>query len=75
MHKVLVYCLVKFAQVKVWLGERTRLDMTIAVDWGVKPQTKQTKAYDIKITSKSQFWLEEVNDLSLSKYNIIGVIT
>ena len=40
VHKVLVNCLVQLAQEKVWLGD---LDMTIAVDWDVKHQTKQTK--------------------------------
>ena len=35
MHKV------KLAQVKMWLGWLIdRLDMTIAVEWDVKPQTK-----------------------------------
>ena len=41
VHKVLVNCLVKFAQEKVWLGDS--LDMTIAVDWDVKNQTKPKK--------------------------------
>ena len=34
MHEVLVNSLVKLAQEKVWF-----LDMTITVDWGVKPHT------------------------------------
>ena len=42
MHKVLVNRLVKVAQEKVWLGELTRLNMTIAVDWDVNLQIKQT---------------------------------
>ena len=39
VHEVLVIPLVKLAQEKMWLGELT---MTIAVDWDVKHQTKQT---------------------------------
>ena len=39
MHDVLVYCLFKLAQEKVWLGE-----LTIAVDLGRKA-TKQTNKY------------------------------
>ena len=38
MHKLLVNRLVKLAQEKVWLGE-----LTIAVDWDVKQQNKQTQ--------------------------------
>ena len=38
MHKVLVNRLVKFVQEKMWFVNR--IDMTIAVDWDVKPQTK-----------------------------------
>ena len=41
MHEVLVNCLFKFAQEKVWLGELTVQSMTIAVDLGRKA-TKQT---------------------------------
>ena len=40
-HEVLVRRWVKLAQEKVWLGEPSRLDMTIAVDWVIKTQTKQ----------------------------------
>ena len=40
MHEVPVNCLVKLAQEKVWLGEHECLDMTIAVNWDVKHQTK-----------------------------------
>ena len=39
MHKVLVNCLFKLAQEKVWLGELT-VAMNIAVDLGLKA-TKQ----------------------------------
>ena len=42
MHEVLVIRLVQLALEKVWLGELTHLKMTIAVDWGMKPQTNQT---------------------------------
>ena len=43
MHEVLVNCLFKLAQEKVWLGELTVSPvMTIAVDLGRKA-TKQTK--------------------------------
>ena len=41
MHQVLVNHLVKLAEEKVWLGDCP--DMTIAVDWDIKHQTKQTK--------------------------------
>ena len=46
VHEVLVNCLVKLAQEKkVWLGELTVPtdcpNMTIAVDWDVKHQTKE----------------------------------
>ena len=41
VHKVLVYCLVNLAQEKSGARWFDRLDMTIAVDWDVKPQTKQ----------------------------------
>ena len=37
MHEILFNRLFKLAQEKVWLGE-----MTIAVDWYVKQQNKQT---------------------------------
>ena len=36
MHEFLVNCLVKLTQENVWLG-----DLTIAVDWDVKPRAKQ----------------------------------
>ena len=41
MQEVQINCLVKLAKDKVWFGELTVSDMTIAVDWDVKPQTKQ----------------------------------
>ena len=41
MHEVLVNCLVKVVQEKVWLGELNHPDMNIAVDWDVKNKTKQ----------------------------------
>ena len=41
MHKVLVNCLVKLAHGKSVVGRFDHLNMTIAVDWDVKPQTKQ----------------------------------
>ena len=42
MHEVLGNLLVKLAQEKMRLGVRTdHLDMTIAVDWDVKPKTNQ----------------------------------
>ena len=44
MHRVLVNHLVKLALEKVWSkSELIVLNMTIAVDWDMKPQTKQTK--------------------------------
>ena len=39
-HKVLINCLIKLAQEKNVVRLTDHLDMTIAVDWGVKPQTK-----------------------------------
>ena len=42
VHKVLVNCLVKLAQEKSVVRRTDCLDMTIAVDWDVKPQSKQT---------------------------------
>ena len=45
MHKVLVKCLAKLARKKVWSDELT-LPASIAVDWDVKNQTKQTKTPD-----------------------------
>ena len=41
VHKVMVNCLVKLTQEKVWLDELT--NMTIAVDWDVKLLKHQTK--------------------------------
>ena len=50
VHEVLVNCLFKLAQEKVWLGELTvtpdRHAMTIAVDLGHKA-TKQTTTFQI----------------------------
>ena len=43
MHKVLVNCLVKLAQEKSVVRLTDSLDMIIAVDWDVKPQTKFKK--------------------------------
>ena len=46
MHKVLVNRLVELAHgKKVWLGELTILDMTIAVEWDVKHQNEQNIAF------------------------------
>ena len=43
VHKVLVKRLVTLAQEKSVVRSTDHLNMTIAVDWDVKPQTKQTK--------------------------------
>ena len=43
MHKVLVNPLVKLAEGKKVVRLTDRLDMAIAVDWDIKPQTKQNK--------------------------------
>ena len=43
VQKVLVKGIVKLAQEKSVVRSTVHLDMTIAVDWGVKHQTKQTK--------------------------------
>ena len=40
MHGVLVNHLVIACPEKLWLGSDDRLDMFIAVDWDIKPQTK-----------------------------------
>ena len=42
VHQVLVNCLVKLVQEKSVVRWTDQLDMTIAVDWDVKNQTKQT---------------------------------
>ena len=47
MHEVLVNCLLKLAQEKVWLGELTVPAMTIAVDLGRKA-TKQTNRLQVE---------------------------
>ena len=50
VHIVLVNCVVKLAEEKVWLGELTiPTCMTIAFDWDVKNQTKQTKLFTLCI--------------------------
>ena len=41
MQEVPVNPLVKLAQERVWLRLPDHLNMTIAVDWDVKPHTKQ----------------------------------
>ena len=41
VHELLVNPFFKLAQEKVWFGELT-FPMTIAVDWDVKQQNKQT---------------------------------
>ena len=43
MHKVLVNRLVKLSEEKNVVRRTDSPDMTIAVDWDVKNQTKQTK--------------------------------
>ena len=43
MNKVRVNRLVKLAQEKSVFRWTDRLDMTIAVDWDIKPQTKQNQ--------------------------------
>ena len=49
VHEVLVNCLFKLAQEKVWLGELTVPAMTITVDLGYKEtnQTNKQKPYSI----------------------------
>ena len=42
VHEVLVHCLVKLAQEKRAVRRTDRHNMTIAVDWDIKHQTKQT---------------------------------
>ena len=48
VHKVLVNRLVKLAQEKSVVRLTDRPDMTIAVDWDVKHQTKQAKLQNTK---------------------------
>ena len=43
MHNILVNCLVKLAEEKSVVRWTDRLDVTLGVDWDVKPKTKQTK--------------------------------
>ena len=43
VHEVLVNCLFKLAQEKVWLGETDRSVMTIAVDLGRKATKQKQK--------------------------------
>ena len=43
VHGLLVNCSVKLAQEKCVFKWTDRLDLTIAVDWDIKSQTKQTK--------------------------------
>ena len=50
MHKVLVNCLVNLAQEKCVVRWTNHFNMTIAVDWDVKPLTKQN-------TDISEFWV------------------
>ena len=50
MHKVLVNCLFKLAQEKVWLAD-DRPAMTIAVDLVRKAKSKQSRPPD-----KSMYW-------------------
>ena len=50
MHEVLLNCLVKLNQEKSVVRRTELPDMTIAVDWDVKHQTKQT--------NKNQNWCE-----------------
>ena len=45
MHEVLVKRLVKLSQEKSVVRSTDRLNITIAVDWEVKPQTKQAKQF------------------------------
>ena len=58
MHKLLVNRLVKLAQEKVWLGE-----LTIAVDWDVKQQNKQTQ---VLISKKKYIFLSLKIDFYLA---------
>ena len=44
VHELLVKRLFKLVQEKVWIGELT-IPMTIAIDWDVKQQNKQTNKH------------------------------
>ena len=48
MHEELVNSLVKLAQEKIVIRYSVRPDMTIAVDWDVKYQTKPNKQISCK---------------------------
>ena len=60
MHEVLVNHLLKLAQEKVWLGELTVPAMTIAVDWDVKQQNKQTKNHSRRVVSYKEKYVHKV---------------
>ena len=64
MYKVSVNLLVKLAQEKSEVRRTDRLHMTIAVDWDVKHQTKQTKhsIYFQPVTSSSACILARIVD-------------
>ena len=51
VHEVLVNCLFKLAQEKVWLGELTVPAMTIAVDLGRKATKQTNKQMSVKLAS------------------------
>ena len=54
VHKVLVTCLVKLAQENSVVRWTDRPDMTIAVDWDVKNQTKQTNQANLGFLEKQK---------------------
>ena len=65
MHEVLVNRLVKLVQEKVWLD---CLDMTIAVDWDVKPQTKQQLTYGFH----SNIYSNQSDDFGLCDIKVLA---
>ena len=62
VHEVLVNRLFKLAHEKVWLDEHVRPTMTIAVDWEVEQQKKQTK---LLISILSLFTIIHIANFSL----------
>ena len=61
MHEVLVNCLVKLAQEKVWLGELTVLPGPWLLAWDVKQKKTKTKKQIVTMIGGSA--LSSTNDL------------
>ena len=66
MHELLVSNLFKLAQEKSWLGELTVHSMTIAVDWDIKQQNKQT--WFNELINFLSYSLDTYSDLRVSEW-------